>query len=46
MGPGDDGFNRLKNELRARRERERRERLKAPTLVVTNPPKSGGDKEK
>jgi hypothetical protein len=46
MGPGDDGFNRLKNELRARRERERRERLKAPTLVVTNPPKAGGDKDK
>ena len=46
MGPGDDGFNRLKNELRDRRERERRARLKAPTLVVTNPPKAGGDKEK
>jgi hypothetical protein len=46
LGPGDAEFNKLKNELRQRRERERRDRLKAPTAVVTNSPKAGGDKEK
>lgn len=30
MGPGDADFNKLKNELRQRRERERRDRLRAP----------------
>jgi hypothetical protein len=35
MGPGDADFNKLKNELRQRRERERRDRLRAPVATVT-----------
>ncbi|MEO7522144.1 MAG: hypothetical protein ABIW79_10035 [Gemmatimonas sp.] len=40
MGPADAQFSKLKDELRQRRERERRDRLKAPTAVITNAPKT------
>ena len=43
LGPGDAEFNKLKNELRQRRERERRDRLRAPDAsIVTGPQKPGG----
>ncbi|MES2521082.1 MAG: hypothetical protein V4617_00185 [Gemmatimonadota bacterium] len=43
MGPGDAEFNKLNKELRDRRERERRGRLRAPSAAtVTAPPKDGG----
>jgi hypothetical protein len=46
MGPGDADFNKLKNELRQRRERERRDRLRAPVAAggSNNATKPGGDK--
>ena len=45
MGPGDADFNKLKTELRQRRERERRDRLRAPTAAsVANGVKRDGSK--
>ena len=46
MGPGDADFNKLKNELRQRRERERRDRLRAPTVTANNGGKPDGEKDK
>ncbi len=44
MGPGDADFNKLKDELRQRREKERRDRLRAPEAPTVPPPKGGSDK--
>lgn len=43
-GMGDAEFRRIANDLRDRRETERRNRLKAPSATVAAPLKSGGDK--
>lgn len=47
MGPGDKQFRELANELRTRREKERRERLRAPSAdIVVGPQKAGNEKDK
>jgi len=43
-GMGDAEFRRIANDLRDRRETERRNRLKAPSATVAAPLKSGGDR--
>ena len=43
-GMGEADFRKIVNELRDRRETERRNRLKAPSATVAAPLKSGGDK--
>ncbi len=43
-GLGDADFRRIANDLRDRRETERRSRLKAPSASVAAPLKSGGDR--
>ena len=43
-GMGEADFRRIANELRDRRETERRNRLKAPSATVAAPLKSGGDR--
>ncbi|WP_373058046.1 hypothetical protein [Gemmatimonas sp.] len=43
-GLGEADFRKIVNELRDRRETERRNRLKAPSATVAAPLKSGGDK--
>ncbi|HYW31629.1 MAG TPA: hypothetical protein VE869_08990 [Gemmatimonas sp.] len=42
MGPGDAEFNKLNKELRDRRERERRGRLRAPSAANVAAPQKGG----
>ena len=43
-GMGEADFRKIVNELRDRREKERRDRLKAPSATVAAPVKSGGDR--
>ena len=43
-GMGEADFRKIVNELRDRREKERRDRLKAPSATVAAPLKSGGDR--
>ena len=43
-GQGEADFRKIVNELRDRREKERRDRLKAPSATVAAPVKSGGDR--
>ena len=43
-GMGEVDFRKIVNELRDRREKERRDRLKAPSATVAAPVKSGGDR--
>ena len=43
-GQGEADFRKIVNELRDRREKERRDRLKAPSATVAAPLKSGGDR--
>lgn len=43
-GMGEADFRKIVNELRDRREKERRVRLKAPSATVAAPLKSGGDR--
>ena len=43
-GMGEADFRKIVNELRDRRETERRNRLKAPSATVAAPLKSGGDR--
>jgi hypothetical protein len=43
-GMGEADFRKIVNELRDRREKERRDRLKAPSATLAAPVKSGGDR--
>ena len=43
-GMGEAEFRKIAHELRDRREKERRVRLKAPSATVAAPVKSGGDR--